>query len=175
MTMRSFGTPSCRGLLSTEEHLQRVFRADEEVREAQGALAAARARAQADDAAGAAVRVAARWLQRVEVWRQNLRAALAEDSVAVPGQGGRRLLLYVPPPASEMWSPRQCRGLMCRLCRKCRGDLPRADPPRLSAPGARMPFLARANGLWGGPEPRDIAVRSYVERKTVQLVRRYIP
>ena len=34
-----------------------------------------------------------------------------------------------------------------------------------------MPFLARANGLWDGPEPRELAVLSYVERKAVQLTR----
>ena len=37
-----------------------------------------------------------------------------------------------------------------------------------------MPFLARANGLWGGPEPRELAVLSYAERKAVQLARLYI-
>ena len=35
----------------------------------------------------------------------------------------------------------------------------------VSAPNVVMPFLARANGLWGGPEPPELEALTYAERK----------
>ena len=37
-----------------------------------------------------------------------------------------------------------------------------------------MPLLCRARGLWGGPEPVEIRVLSYVERRAIQLARVYV-
>ena len=127
---------------------------------------------------------AARWLERVEGWRENLRRALHSDAVPAPVQPEQRWLLYLAPRGEGMSSggvdiPSESAvtasaSLACPLCRKCREALSAKDGVRGRAPKAWIPSLARANGLWGGPEPRELAVLSYVERKVIQLARLYI-
>eukprot|EP00973_Karenia_brevis_P021999 3024681-Karenia_brevis.AAC.1 len=34
--------------------------------------------------------------------------------------------------------------------------------------------MARARGLWGGPEPPEIAALTFIERRVVQLARVYV-
>ena len=40
-------------------------------------------------------------------------------------------------------------------------------------PAARMPLRACANGLWSGPEPEEIRVLTWTERRILRLARVY--
>eukprot|EP00973_Karenia_brevis_P015135 2068656-Karenia_brevis.AAC.1 len=57
-------------------------------------------------------------------------------------------------------------SLSCPLCRTCCSALG-ACPPR-------MPWRARARGMWRGPEPQELAVLSMAERCVIQLARLHI-
>ena len=59
----------------------------------------------------------------------------------------------------------------CHLCRKCAGSLSTKNAKGLPAP--RMPLLARARGLWLGPEPEAIRLLTYAERRVLRLSRVY--
>ena len=41
-------------------------------------------------------------------------------------------------------------------------------------PDVRMPVLARANGMWRGPDPVELSVLSYTETKVINLARVYV-
>ena len=43
-----------------------------------------------------------------------------------------------------------------------------------NGPAAQMPHLCRARGLWGGPEPQEIADLAHAERRVIQLARLYV-
>ena len=41
-------------------------------------------------------------------------------------------------------------------------------------PDVQVPPLARANGMWRGPDPAELAQLSYAEAKVINLVRVYV-
>ena len=41
-------------------------------------------------------------------------------------------------------------------------------------PQPAMPWPARANGLWGGPDPAELVNLTYAETKVIQLARIYV-
>ena len=84
-------------LLGAEEYLQRVFQADARVRDAERELEHVQAGEEAGRVEESEVRLAARWLDRVMTWRENLRRALRSECLVVPGESARRWLLQLPP------------------------------------------------------------------------------
>ena len=114
------------------------------------------------------------WVCRLKQWKVNLIADLQKDSVPAPGQYKRRWLLYVPAHRSLLSAPEDAPDISCTLCRKCAAQLARLSNHLQPSPEPLMPLLCRANGLWGGPEPRELAVLTYAERRVIQLARFYI-
>ena len=63
--------------------------------------------------------------------------------------------------------------IQTRLCRRC-FDALRQTHANSAKPAARMPSEARANGLWRGPDPTQLACLSYNEAKVINLARIYV-
>ena len=63
--------------------------------------------------------------------------------------------------------------ITCSLCRRCREALSHTVGKR-QLPAPRMPPEARANGLWRGPDPPELAQLSYTEAKVINLARVYV-
>ncbi len=98
--------------------------------------------------------------------------ALRGDAILAPGRRDCYWLLYIP--GRRGHHDDMCGGdvIACSLCNKCAAALKKRD--RRGVPRPEMPYCARARGLWGGPEPRVIAVLTYLERRVVQLARVYV-
>ena len=62
------------------------------------------------------------------------------------------------------------------MCKHCLRDLSAvsSDEKNGKKPKAKMPFYARANGLWHGPDPKELKDLSYAEAKVVNLGRIYV-
>ena len=87
--------------------------------------------------------------------------------------GDKRWLLFCDPVLHPSRQPADnSDALHLYLCKYCYGGLSAKDTA--GAPKLRMPLLARANGLWGGPEPAELASLTYTERKIIQLARLYV-
>ena len=87
-----------------------------------------------------------------------------------PGQCGARWLLF----PCDTAVVNNCTGeIRCQLCKKCRGVLS-AVISSSGKPNARMPPMARANGLWRGPDPEELQRLSYCEAKVINLARVYV-
>lgn len=97
-------------------------------------------------------------------------ADLHDDSVPAPGSPDRRWLLYASG-APGLRVDDESGAIHCHLCRHCKDNLRHtlAD----GKPTARKPYKARANGLWGGPEPEEIRCLTYAERRVLRLARVY--
>ena len=104
-------------------------------------------------------------------WASNLRADLESDSVAAPGSLDRKWLLFQN---EDMQIAADGDSIACWLCRKCAASLSKRSLCAQERPAAKMPELARANGLWGGPQPEVIRSLSYAESKVIQLARLYV-
>ena len=126
-----------------------------------------------EDTGHSSVSVAEAWLARVQAWAGNIRAALEADSVPAPGKPGERWLLYHGHGRSLRALP--CGSLMCLLCKKCATSLRTYNFEKNSKKErVSMPEYARANCLWGGPEPQELKDLVFAERKVIQLARAYI-
>ena len=153
-------------LLCTERYLDVYFQANRRVLEADKELVDVRNGIAVEGLCD--VRDAQAWCHRVRLWRENLRVALWDDAVPAPGHPERRWLLFAPEHRASC-SEEEAPVISCSLCKMCwtafrlRGER--------GAPAVEMPFLCRARGLWGGPEPEEIRVLSYVERRVINLAR----
>ena len=160
-------------LLNIEVYLQSYFHADERVRTAEFDLVTAREKCTADGVSEADKQNAAlleAWRDRVLRWRENLREDLRADAVPAPQDPQKRWLLFAGR-GSSLRVDAATRVVHCQLCRKCAVDLARKNSK--GAPAPRLPLIARAHGLWGGPEPEVIRVLSYTERRILRLARVY--
>ena len=110
------------------------------------------------------------WHARVKAYVQNLRADLTADSVLAPGSNAARWLLYKPAIISTSTADGT---ITCRLCRRCRAALANTKG-KLNTPNPKMGSEMRANGLWRGPDPPEIAALSYNEAKVINLARIYV-
>ena len=113
----------------------------------------------------ATVAAAASWVRRIECWIANLRRDLVLDSVPAPS-GEKRWLLFRSP---EMSVDSETGVISCYLCKSCLKALSNVDA--FGSSGLRMPMCARANGLWRGPDPPELANLSYAESKVIHLAR----
>ena len=109
------------------------------------------------------------WHRRVCVFFENIRRDLQADSVPAPGREGCRWLLY----ASGALTIADDGTIDCYLCRRCHDALSRTTGKE-QHPEPRMPAEARANGLWRGPDPQEIADLSYSEAKVINTARVYV-
>ena len=162
-------------MLGTEAYLQKYFHADERVAAAVAELERA---CSEGDGSGGEVDLpsepqARAWLHRVESWRTYARAELFADGVPAPGNPEVRWLLYLPTMQKESQSKSSHESISCDLCTKCREAFASLRG-KTRAPKARMPRFARANGLWRGPEPPELAALSYAETKVIQRARLYV-
>ena len=156
-------------MFNIEIYLQTYFEADMRVRAAE--LESLDARHGNMDSSGFKSADAAKtWYERVCAWRANTRAALQDDAVLAPGTEDRYWLLYIPCKNTQEAGTKETQ-IRCRFCRKCRLCLSKRDSRGKPVPA--MPYYARARGMWGGPEPREFAALSYLERRVIQLARVY--
>jgi hypothetical protein len=109
------------------------------------------------------------WLRRVHLYIANLRGDLLADSVAAPGRHGCHWLLYASPSLTYDADGK----ITCFLCRSCFDALSQTSGKQ-QRPAPRMPEQARANGLWRGPDPPELAELSYSEAKVINLARVYV-
>ena len=117
----------------------------------------------------ASVEAAEAWHRRVGVYLENLQRDLQADSVPAPGREGCRWLLY----PSKALSYNDDGAITCYLCRRCCEALSHTVG-KDKRPAPRMPAEARANGLWRGPDPPQLAALSYSEAKVINLARVYV-
>ena len=106
-----------------------------------------------------------RTVERVRRWCGLQREALRADAVPVPGAPDRRWLLYSH--GTELTATHA--QIECSLCRRCASAFRSRHADR--APNVRAPALARAAGLWQGPEPAEIRALTYTERRVLRLAR----
>ena len=62
--------------------------------------------------------------------------------------------------------------ISCYLCKSCLKALSNVDA--FAGSKVHMPMYARANGLWRGPDPPELANLSYAESKVIYLARLYV-
>ncbi len=120
--------------------------------------------------------IPALWLQRVRTWAANLKRDLRDDGVPKPGSllacsgdARERWMLYIPDLAKAATSDTsvvQASELLCHLCHDCKSAL--------GAPVPRMPWKARARGMWRGPTSDELQVLTFAERQVIQLARLHI-
>ena len=97
------------------------------------------------------VAAARAWFRRVQQFGHNMLRDLKEDALPAPGRPHERWLLY----ASADVSVNSGNGsIRCQLCNKCRASLSVVNG-KDKKPDVKMPVLARANGLWHGPDPEE--------------------
>ena len=106
----------------------------------------------------------------MESWRASTRAELFADGFPAPGNSEVRWLLYLPAAQRDSMSNSSYGTISCDLCSKCRDSFA-ALRGKTRAPKAQMPRFARANGLWRGPDPPELAALSYAETKVIQRAR----
>ena len=156
--------------LNVEQYLKTYFLADGRVADAEAA------RLKADDDLEeqpadahhiAQQRLAASWYDRVIRWRNCLREDLRSDGVAAPGAPEDRWMLY----RGGILLDGCAQDVRCHLCTECST----AFRNRLltGKPQVRLPLVARARGMWQGPEPEVIRSLSYAERRILRLARVY--
>jgi len=155
-------------IFDVEQYLQTYFEADRQVREAEQELLDLSTNPDGMDRAKIAL--AKVWRDRVCKWRGNMKSALRSDAVLAPGQVDCYWMLYLPDRVAPV-SGAPGAAIQCKLCRRCRSALQKKD--KLGKPRPEMPDMARARGLWGGPEPEEIKVLTFLERRVIQLARVY--
>ena len=151
-------------LFNIRKYMERAFSISLKLKEARKEVAAT---LRGEDTGHYSVSAAEAWLARVEAWAEHIRAALEADSVPAPGLPGDRWLLYDGHGRSLRALP--CGSLMCLLCKKCATPL-REYKTENKAPALSMPEYARANCLWGGPEPQELkGFVFFVEKRLFSL------
>lgn len=143
-------------LLCIDSYLRTYFQTEKRI------LAAQHAQTQAS---GEDVRRADIWLQRVRNWARMLQLDLESDSVLSPL--GSHWLLH------PHFTRQEPTGLSCQLCNKCRCGF-KAFNATSSKPQPYLSVVARARGLWGGPEPSPLADLTWMGRRILQLGRAVI-
>ena len=106
----------------------------------------------------------------MQLWNENLRRDLIEDSLPAPGRPHERWLFFS---CSDVSADSDTGALCCRLCKACRSALS-AVTGHEKKPKVEMPRMARANGMWRGPDPEELRRLSYTERKVINLARVYV-
>ena len=157
------------GLLDVDVYLQRIFRADERVADAERDVLLFAA-GKESESAFETVEGAEAWVRRVRLWVRNLRRDLTEDSVPAPGDASRRWLLHR---TADLWIQEGTGEISCLLCEKCRLRY-RGERRRNGTVVPHLPAEARANGLWHGPQPKELACLTYSEAKVINLARIYV-
>ena len=107
------------------------------------------------------------WSARVAAWREHLHADLVADSIPAPGHATSRWLLF----KGGIHLDTEGSTVTCDLCNSCRTALSHKSYQDDSA--VKMPPYARARGLWNGPEPVELKVLTYTERRVLRLARVY--
>ena len=110
------------------------------------------------------------WRKRVLQWSSNLRRDLHADSCPAPHDANVRWLLYG---RTDIASTGKSQGVTCSLCKRCRAAFSRVEREK-QKPNVHVPDIARANGLWRGPDPQELSCLSYVESKVINLARIYV-
>ena len=117
----------------------------------------------AKDALTERVALAELWCERVRRWRELQRDELRADGVPAPGAPDRRWLPYRH--GEELQAA--AAEIACSLCRNCAAALSKRRAT--GAIAVAMPPLARAHGLWSGPEPEEIRRLSYAGRRVLRV------
>ena len=173
-------------LLNVDHYLQDVYEADQRVDQAAAEVSNYKEVENGSEGHGRfrSKAAATSWFSRVQQWRVNLRRDLCADSVLAPGSKDLRWLLFFADATTVGNPPDHTAGanasrdssledaLPVALCKHCLAGFSRKDAK--GNPKLHMPEQARANGLWGGPEPKELRVLSYAERKVIQLARVYV-
>ena len=157
-------------VLNVEHYLSTFFIADGRVADAEAARLKADDNLKGQPADAHYItqqRLATFWYDRVARWRNCLREDLRFDGVAAPGAPDDRWMLH----RGGIVLDGSVQDVRCHLCTDCST----AFRHRLQngKPLVRMPLVARANGLWQGPEPEVIRNLSYAERRILRLARVY--
>jgi len=118
----------------------------------------------------ASLPIAEAWKRRVEQWYQNLLRDINSDSVASPADPNARWLLF---PSACTPSPAETGAISCHLCKHCCAALSKVSGKDQKM-AVHMPEMARANGMWHGPDPVELKVLSYAEAKVINLARIYV-
>ena len=108
------------------------------------------------------------WHARVKRWEENLRRDLRSDGVPAPGNKDERWMLLS---SSSLTSDEINGTVTCMICKKCHRSLSRVEHVK---PSTQMPMQARANGMWRGPDPPELACLTYCENKVINLARVYV-
>ena len=158
-------------VFDVEQALQKQFHADERVREAEAAVLLYGEGASASNGENPERTLVVReaFANRVRNWRDFTRDALRADGVPAPSDPSARWMLFKG----------EASGLTCRsdgsielnLCVHCAKQLKKVDSK--GKPAVGMPLQALANGLWLGPEPEEIRMLTWTERRVLRLARVY--
>ena len=105
------------------------------------------------------------WRDRVLRWRDLQREDLRADAVPAPGAPGQYWLLYRHKKELTMTESE----IVCPLCKKCATSLSKRRARGGFA--VQTPHMARAKGLWQGPEPEAIRVLTNTGRRILRLAR----
>ena len=143
-------------LLSVNAYLSTYFKTEERL----SAALAEEASASPETLSSAKI-----WTQRVRAWVEHLTTDITADAVHSPL--GSHWLLH---PSFTTTTPE---GLHCQLCNKCRDGLKTVDA-HTQRPRPYLSVVARARGMWGGPEPPELQRLSWMGRRIVQLGRAVI-
>ena len=109
-------------------------------------------------------------MRRVQHWIGNLRRDLERDSKPAAGKSETRWLLFQ---TSSMQISAEDGSVTSSLCKRCRAALERVTPVK-KTPAARMPEDARANGLWHGPDLKELSALTFCECKVINLARMHV-
>ena len=156
-------------VLNVENYLEHVFKVSERIADATKEVMAF----EEDNALTSvfdSVGTASAWKRRVERWVRNLRRDMRSDAILAPGRSDAWWLLYS---SSNMSRHVQTGVVECSLCKSCCHAFSRIAG-KSRRPDVRMPVLARANGMWRGPDPVELSVLSYTETKVINLARVYV-
>ena len=161
-------------LLNTNNYLTRFFRVDEKLRAATEGVRRFTDPTHImlgvnDTSTFTSITGAEAWLRRVQTYVANLQRNLTADSVPAPGRDGDRWMLYRSPTMDITGNG----TINCHLCRRCYECFRRTTGQK-QTPSLIMPGEARANGLWRGPDPPELAALSYNEAKVINLARVYV-
>ena len=156
-------------ILNVDRYLERFFDVDGKVIEARKELLAFEENNDLSTSF-ASVAAAESWQRRVDHWRENLRRDITADSVAAPGQSWSRWLLYS---SSSLTIDSATGTITCQLCKHCCNSFANVEGAS-GKPKVCMPEMARANGMWRGPDPEVLSCLSYCENKVMNLARLYV-
>ena len=157
-------------LFDTERVLQKQFHADDRVRDADAELLRVRETCKADGGdASRLVAISEAFAHRVRGWRKYTQEDLRRDGVPSPSDASKIWLLFHRSPAKLH---RGSDGsIACELCETCARSLTKVDGK--GTPTPTLPLQACANGLWQGPEPKEISSLTWAERRVLRLGRVY--